>query len=116
MAKGAAQFYLTVDFNFIPQVVASVYSESRAAPKRVADKIAATARQNAPVRTGRLRASIATQSIRSGFEAEVFATAPYAAFPEYGTSRQAPQYYMTRAFEQHAQELPIAIMDSITPW
>jgi HK97 gp10 family phage protein len=49
--------------------------------KKVADEM----RSNAPVRTGELRNSV--QATDEG----AVATAPYAAYVEYGTSRTAPQ-------------------------
>lgn len=60
---------------------------------RAAARAAEKARRRVPVRTGRLRGSI-----RSGASgdcgAEVSASAPYAAFVEYGTRRKAARPYL----------------------
>ena len=114
---GKANFYLTVDFNFIPQVVANVEMASRGAPLKIAKEIQRTAKQLAPHRTGHLKSTIEVQSLERGKTAEVFAWAKYAAWQEYGTSRGiVAKYYMTRAFQRHAQELNGAIIGAIVPW
>lgn len=114
---GKANFYLTVDFNFIPQVVANVEMVSRGAPMKIAKEIQKTAKSLAPVKTGHLRSSIEVQSTKRGKTAEVFAWAKYAAWQEYGTSNGiVARYYMTRAFQRHANELNGAIMGAIVPW
>ena len=59
---------------------------------RTAESAAQAARENVPVETGALRASIV--SAAQGLSAAVTASAPYAAMVEYGTSRMAPRPYM----------------------
>lgn len=117
MAKGGANFYITVDFDFIPQIVAQVEMTSRGAPKKIADKIEKTAKGLAPVKTGFLRNNIEAVSLKRGKTAEVISYAKYSAFQEYGTARGiVPKYFMTRAFQQHANELGGVLMDSVYPW
>ena len=54
------------------------------------------ARNNAPVDTGELRASIGV-SAGGAYAASVIASAPHAAMVEYGTSKSAPQPFMMPA-------------------
>lgn len=64
------------------------------AAREYGDLVAATGRGFAPVRTGRLRASITARA------AAVTAAAPYAAAVEYGTRRGTrPHRYMGRAVD-----------------
>ncbi len=66
---------------------------------RVAGAVAAKARDYAPVRTGRLRESI--ESKRAGrLRYLVRASAPYAGYVEFGTSRTPPRRYMQRALAE----------------
>ena len=64
---------------------------------------AADARRNAPVDTGYLRSSIATEYEFSGdgVVGSVEAGANYAAYVENGTSRMAPQPFMRPAFDRN---------------
>lgn len=105
-----ASVHFIVVFNIIPQLIASVEATSKGAPKRVADRIAATARSYAPVATGALRASIEARSIAAGKTAEVVAGVEYAAYVEYGTYKMAAQPYLTPAFEEHADELALELI------
>jgi HK97 gp10 family phage protein len=65
---------------------------------------AAQARELTPVDTGYLRASIATTTGTDGTSVfgEVTAGANYAAYVEHGTSRMAPQPFMSPAHEANA--------------
>lgn len=67
---------------------------------------ATDARRNAPVDTGYLRSSIATEYEFSGegVTGTVEAGANYAVFVENGTSRMAPQPYMRPAFDKHRKK------------
>lgn len=62
---------------------------------------AACARENAPVRTGRLRGSIAcsVQATSQGAAGEVTVSAPHASAVELGTSRHAAQPFLRPAFK-----------------
>lgn len=63
---------------------------------RAAEAAAGAAREYVPVDTGALKSGIA--SVRTGaLSASATASAPHAAYVEYGTSRMAPQSYMLPA-------------------
>jgi HK97 gp10 family phage protein len=101
MAKG---FTITVVYNRIPELIAYVEAHSRSVPKQVADKILIAAKSNAPVVTGQLRNSGATNSIEAGKTAEILFAAPYAAYVEYGTYKMGGQFYLSRAMDQYREE------------
>lgn len=61
-------------------------------------EMADEARANAPVKTGRLRASIGSEDTPTG--AIISAKAPYAGFVEWGTSRMTGRGYMSAAAGQ----------------
>lgn len=65
---------------------------------------ASGARELAPVDTGNLRASITTETGADGtaIYGQVEAGANYAAYVEHGTSRMAPQPYMSPSFEKNS--------------
>lgn len=67
---------------------------------------AADARRNAPVDTGYLRSSIATEYEFSGdgVTGSVEAGANYAVHVENGTSRMAPQPFLRPAFDKHREK------------
>lgn len=95
---------LIIVFNRIPELIAMVDANARSAPKKVADRIAVTARSLAPVDTGALRGSIESVSVERGYSADVIAGAEYAAYVEYGTYKMAAQPFLTPAVDQHAAE------------
>jgi HK97 gp10 family phage protein len=97
MARG---FNIVVVYNAIPALIAFVESESRAAVKASADRIAQKARNYAPVDTGALRNSIEAVSNIAGKEAEVRVSAPYAAYVEYGTYKMDAQPFLTPAVRE----------------
>jgi HK97 gp10 family phage protein len=55
------------------------------------------ARSEAPVRTGKLRASIGWMRIAEGFK--IFAEVPYAVYQEFGTRYIKAKLFMTRAWQ-----------------
>lgn len=63
-----------------------------------ASAIASTARQNAPVKTGRLRNSIITFQTEP-YAIVVEATEPYAGYVEFGTSRTPARRFMQNAVD-----------------
>lgn len=69
-----------------------------------AKRIQDTAKAVAPVQTGNLRDSIVVSTANGGSRAAVVATASYAGYVEHGTSRVAPQPFMSTATEQHRGE------------
>lgn len=78
----------------------------RGALTRYSARVVADAKRLAPVDTGRLRNSIGTTAAgESGMlgsqSVSVVATAPYAGFVEFGTSRNPPQPYMRPAVARH---------------
>ena len=69
-------------------------------------KIVRSAKINAPVDTGNLRASISSTITGDGrngtMRAEIGPTAEYGIYPEVGTSRMAARPYLYPAVDQHA--------------
>lgn len=93
----------------LERAAGQVSLEARSAAFKTARKIVRTAKRRVPVRTGRLRSSIAvspdTEAGRAGVSiAGVVASAPYAGFVEFGTSRMRPRPYLRPAFEKHRPE------------
>jgi HK97 gp10 family phage protein len=82
-----------------------------AAVRRVLDRSAAAIERDAkafcPVDTGFLRNSISRDVF--GLTAEVGASASYAAFVEYGTSRTAPRAFLGPAFDRNAPDFVEAV-------
>jgi HK97 gp10 family phage protein len=67
---------------------------------RVGEEVAQKAKDLAPVDTGALQASIAAHPGTSPIaEAQIIASVDYAAFVEFGTSRQAAQSYLRAALD-----------------
>jgi HK97 gp10 family phage protein len=106
MARSAG---FIVVFNRIPALIAAVEANAQQAPKRVADRIAASARSRAPVQTGALRASIESASVSRGKEAEVRVGAPYAGFVEYGTYKMGARPFLGPAVTEHQEEFLLEI-------
>ena len=104
------QVEVTIVENKIPALVARVEAVSRAGVKRVADKIARTAQQNAPYVTGTLHDSITSTSVSIGREAEVYVGAPYGGYVEFGTRFMAAEPYLGPAVDEHTPDLPEEIM------
>jgi HK97 gp10 family phage protein len=69
--------------------------------RKTAFDIENDAKTKAPVDTGNLQNSIATQIEDGGLAAEVTASAHYAGYVEHGTSKMAPQPYMGPAADRH---------------
>jgi HK97 gp10 family phage protein len=99
-----------VVYNGIPALIAQVDANARSAPKRVADRIAARARQYAPVASGALRGSIESVSVDKGYSADVEVHAEYAAYVEYGTYKMAPQPFLTPAVEDYEREFALEVL------
>jgi HK97 gp10 family phage protein len=105
---------ITVDFDYIPYIIARVEAESRSIPKKVADRIVATAKRIVPVDTGALQDSIMAESVRTGKQADILVLAPYSAYVEYGTYKMAAQPFLGPAIEQHASEFYAEILGSVS--
>lgn len=96
----------------IPELIMSVESAARAGVKRVADRIAITARQFVAKDTWALNDTIRSESVVGGHEAQVIAgdgDVDYAFFQEYGTYKMAAHPFMGPAADQHDHELPAEI-------
>lgn len=79
--------------------------------QRTGHDVVADAQAIVPVDTGLLKNSIGVDFDPDGLGFEAGPTASYAAFVEWGTSRMAPQPYMTPAFDRR---IPPAI-DALEP-
>jgi HK97 gp10 family phage protein len=106
-------FVVTIDFDYIPALIAKVEANSRSTPKAVADRVAQAARGIVPVDTGQLRDSIVTQVVKTGKEAEVLVLTDYAAYVEYGTYRMSAQPYLGPAFARYADDLMLELADPL---
>lgn len=84
---------------------------ARLAVQKACADIKADAQLAAPVRNGDLRKSIGyeTQQLATSVWGEVGPTVEYGGYVEYGTSRMAPQPYITPAFDKHAPLLEAAL-------
>ncbi len=93
---------LAADLGTVPKVSGQL---AKLAVKKTAKDIEATAKTLAPVDTGNLRSSIKTSDLRGVTQgspgAEVRASANYAIYQELGTSRMAPQPFMSPAADKH---------------
>lgn len=78
---------------------------------RVAEITVQTAKRKVPVRTGKLRDSIDAEVSRKGWtiEVDIWASEPYAAFVENGTSKSPPQPFMKPAKQEAERRLPEAV-------
>lgn len=91
-------------YDRIPELIASVEANARAAVKETADKVVREARTRAPVQTGYLRSSIHAESKTLGKEAEVHVDAPYAPFVEFGTYKMGARPFLYPAVQKYADE------------
>jgi HK97 gp10 family phage protein len=89
------------------QAAATIAEKVSTAVAKTALDIEADAKALCPVDTGYLRGSISSSIGR--LEAEIGPTAEYGHFLEWGTSRMAPQPYMTPAFDRNEPKLEQAI-------
>lgn len=84
-----------------------VGSRGAAVVRSTTAKIVRSAKINAPVDTGNLRASISSTITGDGrngtMRAEIGPTAEYAGFVEHGTSRMPAQPYLYPAVDEHAE-------------
>ena len=87
--------------------------------RKVSDKLAEIgnlirerARQLAPVKTGRLRASIYSQI--SDWTLTVGAKAPYARYLEFGTRWIRPRHFLLRAIEENQAKIDNAIRMAVS--
>lgn len=88
-----------------PQAVA-------AALQTVADQVLATANVLVPVRTGFLKSTLGYRQ-DTNFQVTFYATAPYAPFVEFGTSRMSARLFLTRSIQQHEGDFPQAVSSAL---
>lgn len=83
--------------------------------QKSAQDIKATAQRYAPVDTGYLMNSITYETgvDSGGVWGEIGPTAEYGAYVEFGTTRQAPQLYMTGAFDKHVPAIEAALDQAV---
>ena len=103
---------MDIDASELHQLAADLGTVSREAAGRVraatvkaALDIERDAKNYAPVDTGNLRASIGHSDLRMAYneiDVEIGPTASYGRYVEEGTSRMAPQAYMTPALDRNA--------------
>jgi HK97 gp10 family phage protein len=73
--------------------------------KRAAERVAARARANAPVRSGDLRRSIAVVPTDNPLDFRIVATVPYASFVEFGASGHAANPFLRRALGESVNDV-----------
>lgn len=78
---------------------------------RTAEAVMQAAKEDCPVRTGRLKNSITLKS--DGYKAEVYAAVEYAAAVELGTSRQRPQPFLSRGIAKGAEAAGKIFMEEL---
>jgi Bacteriophage HK97-gp10, putative tail-component len=88
-----------------PWAVASAF-------KTVADRILETSNVLVPVRTGFLKSTLGYRQ-DNNFQVIFFATAPYASYVEFGTSRIAARLFLTRAIMQHQPEFYQEVLSAL---
>jgi HK97 gp10 family phage protein len=77
---------------------------------RVGQRMAEDAVRFAPIRTGYLRSTISIQQISyAKWTFKLVASASYASYVNYGTSRMAPRYFMEQAVNAHTVEMQQAV-------
>lgn len=98
------RFKFVMVWTRIPELIAFVETESRAAVMKNADKVVKRAKELAPVQTGYLQSSISSKSVEAGKSAEITAEAPYALYVEYGTYKMSARPFLGPAISQYADE------------
>ncbi len=88
-----------------PEAVAS-------ALKAVADRVLDTSSILVPVRTGFLKSTLGYRQ-DSNFQVTFYATALYAPYIEWGTSRISARLFLTRSIQQHEGEFPQEVLSAL---
>ena len=81
------------------------------AVRRTAELVLNAAKENCPVRTGRLKNSIAVKVQNN--TAVVFTDVEYAAAVELGTARQRPQSFLSRGMAEASKEAGKIFMEEL---
>lgn len=92
---------------------AQVRRNCQAAIAEAAINIQRMAKEACPVKTGRLRSSIAIRFDASGFAAEVGTNVHYAPAVEFGGMRRAPKPFLFPAFERERPRFQSAIKRAV---
>ena len=79
----------------------------------VADRVLETSEILVPVRTGFLKSTLGYRQ-NSNFQVTFYATAPYASYVEYGTSRIPARLFLTRSIQQHEAEFSSQVLSELT--
>lgn len=106
--------FTIISDTFTPKVrgaPALIPEKVQAALEDVMQATAEAARGYCPVRTGYLRSTIYSKV--DGFNAEVGATADYAAYVELGTSRMSAEPFLRPAFEAMKPEIAAALLEAL---
>ncbi|MFI7691784.1 HK97-gp10 family putative phage morphogenesis protein [Nonomuraea sp. NPDC049655] len=93
----------------IDNATAKTQAMVKAAVKKTGLDTVAAAQSLAPVDTGNLKNSIGVDFDPDGYGFEAGATANYAGYVEFGTSRMAPQPYLGPAFARTSEQFVEAI-------
>lgn len=78
--------------------------------------VESSARQNAPVDSGRLRSSISSQVSRTAasvIEGEIGSNVEYAPYQEFGTSEMGAQPYLRPAFAAHQSDFRRLVEEAV---
>ena len=89
----------------LPEMRGKLVREAGARIQRATNQLAQRVQAEAPVATGFLRSSVVGRTL-GPTEGEVHVQAPYAAFVNYGTRKQAANPFADRAAAQVADEMP----------
>jgi hypothetical protein len=94
--------------NYLNRNPAAVASAMRV----VAERVLETSEILVPVRTGFLKSTLGYRQ-DTNLQVTFYATAPYAAYVEYGTSRISARLFLTRAIQQHEAEFPQEVLSAL---
>lgn len=101
-----------IDQSELRKLVKNINRYGKHIEKQVQDEITYTAQEirgdsinRVPVDTGRLKKSAFVNMKRNGLGAEIGHRTNYAAFVEFGTTKQKPQPYLMPAFETNTKQM-----------
>jgi len=95
----------------LQQLDSSLKAQVQQSLTDLASSIENTAKQLAPVRTGYLRSTIYSQT--SDWTVKICASAPYAAFLEFGTRRIRAFKFLSKALEEYLPQLGRILNDTV---
>jgi HK97 gp10 family phage protein len=90
--------------------------ELRPALAELGAEAAHAAREMAPQRSGRLRESIQVEAVADAPAVDVAATAPYAAFVEFGTLRRPARPFLSPSLQFARRRLDVLARALIRAW